>query len=516
MNFRQSFIEHAKAGYAGIVINSQEIIRIEGELIAASRSLGREFLKWSCIRGWLKAEDSETGIVLKDPSGGTEGEASDPTSAVMDIADLGWIKNGSVLMMQIMDEYFREPSFRQAFREVLGDARRRRITIVLVGSFKLPIELDKEFKSLDFELPDREFLETIARRILAANKMEPPPDEELAKIVDAGLGLSSLEAQDAYALSLVRNRALDVSAIMEMKKEIVRRDGILEFIESKESLDTVGGLDNLKAWLIQRQEGFSPRARAFGVMPPRGLLICGVPGTGKSLCAKAVGNAWGLPVLRWDVGRSMGQYVGQSEGMTRQVFQLAEALSPCILYMDEFEKMFAGMGSANSSDGGTTQRVGSSFLTWMQEMNKPVFVVATANDITAMKAEMIRRFDAVFAVMLPNDVEREAIWRIHLKKAGRNGEREWNWPELVEASKGFTGSEIEEAVKTGLWAAFSDGERELSPKDLLSACDDTIPLSKGPMKATIDALIADNRFKPASSVTVSKPDVGEERVVELS
>lgn len=507
--YREKLVEMMRAGYSGLAVQTTEVNRCETETMLAATQAGRGFWRWTLTQGWLKG--TEDGRLV-DKSGGTEGEPSDPIEGVVEISKA---QNGCVFLMHVMDEMFREPAFRQALRDVLGPARESRKTIVLVGSFTVPADLDKELAGIAFDLPTREQIQTMVLELLEDTGIKPPENGKLAKVVDGMLGLTLLEAQNAAALSLVQYKELNVSAIIDTKKEIVKRDGVLEFIESTENLDTIGGLENLKAWLKERAGGFSPKAREFGVPAPRGLLICGIPGTGKSLTAKAVGNAWGLPVLRWDTGRSMGSLVGQSESLTRRVFELCEALAPVVLFVDEFEKMFAGARGSGSTDGGTTQRVTGSFLTWMQDRpaDKPVFIVATANDIASMPPEMIRRFDAVFAVNLPNAKEREAIWRVHLTKLGR-GDQKWNYKTLAEMSEDFTGSEIEEAVKSALWSAFSDGQRDLTEKDLRAACEATIPLAKGPMKDAVELLAQDNRFKPASIQDAAPKSKTGKRVVE--
>lgn len=499
-SYKQKVVEYAKASYSGLAVVTSEVSRAEIETLKAAQILKRGFRVWTVTKGWREADSDSNGRVVMKAAGGGESGPSDPAEGV---AGIGEGPNSTIYVMHVFEEMFKQPAVRQLFRDVLGPAREQRKVIVLLGSFTVPPDLDKEFAGIEFDLPDRDALTAIASDLVESLDLELPAPEELAKVVDGALGLTELEASNAYALSLVRNKQLDTQSIIDTKKEIVRRSGILTYMETQESLDTVGGLDDLKAWLMMREAGFTQEAKKFGLTPPKGILMAGVPGCGKSLVAKAISAAWGLPLLSLDMGRVFGSLVGQSERQLQDALRTAEALSPCILFIDEFEKAVAGMGGG-STDGGTTQRVMGSLLTWMQDrpVNKPVFVVATANNISALPPEMLRkgRWDEIFAVLLPNKDEREQIFRVHLSKVGRDPEA-FKLEGLSTLSEGFTGSEIEEAVKDALWRAFAQG-KELAMGHLNEAIRATIPLSKGPMKDTIDLLVKDNRFRKATSVAV--------------
>lgn len=512
--FRQKLIEMMKAGYSGVAITTTEVDRCEIEIMKAAAQAGRGFKRWTCTQGWLewKSTAAEGKGAFVDPTGGTEGQPSDGPTGVMEI---NGGPNSTVYVMHVFSELFRDPNTRQMFRDVLGPARASRKTVVLVGSFEIPIDLDKEFAGLEFELPNKAEIEEIARTLLEDTDFQVPKNGELGKVVDAALGLTELEAQNAYALSLVREKKLDVSTVIETKKEIVRRSGILTYMESTESLDTVGGLDELKGWLVSRSEGFGKKAAEFGLTPPRGMLLTGIPGTGKSLVAKAVSAAWGLPLLFLDMGRVFGSLVGQSEQQLRSALKVAEALAPCILFIDEFEKAVAGTGGS-SSDGGTTQRVMGSFLTWMQDRptDKPVFVVATANNVSSLPPEMLRkgRWDEIWAVGLPTTAERVEIVKVHLQKAKRLALfTDDQIKGIAGDTEGFTGSEIEEAVKDALWRAYGDGT-ELAVRHIKEAVAAVIPLSKGPMMATIQAMAEDNRFRKANGTETKASGKGKRTV----
>ena len=263
-----------------------------------------------------------------------------------------------------------------------------------------------------------------------------------------------------------------------MKAQAVKKNGLLELIETKETLDSIGGLDVLKEWLLKRRHAFSTRAIEYGLPTPKGLLILGIAGTGKSLTGKATAKVFGVPLLKLDAGRIFAGLVGQSESNLRAVIQTAEAIAPCCLWIDEVEKGFSGTKSSNATDGGTSARVFGTFLSWMQEKASPVFVVATANDVSQLPPEMLRkgRFDELFFVDLPNQAERKAIWEIQIGKHGRDP-KDFDVVQLAKATEGLTGSEIENAFVEALYLAF-DSEREPTDLDIAQVLTEFVPLSK--------------------------------------
>jgi SpoVK/Ycf46/Vps4 family AAA+-type ATPase len=307
------------------------------------------------------------------------------------------------------------------------------------------------------------------------------------QLVKASLGLTRNEAENAFARAIVRDGVLDasdVSVILEEKSQIVRKSGILEFIHNSGSIEDIGGLENLKKWLTKRNDSWLDVASDWGLPFPKGVLITGVPGCGKSLTAKCSASLWGLPLLRLDVGRVFAGLVGSSEANMRQALKMAEAVAPSILWMDEIEKGFGDSGS--SGDSGTSSRVFGSFLTWMQEKEKPVFVIATANNIDKLPPEFLRkgRFDEIFFVDLPTDSERQIIWTLHLKKrlnkeniAGSEIDvDEQLISDLSAMSEGFSGAEIEQAVIASLFDTFSE-RRPVKREDIEKSIRNTVPLS---------------------------------------
>ena len=266
--------------------------------------------------------------------------------------------------------------------------------------------------------------------------------------------------------------------MLDAKKQLLRRSGLLEFVEASDTLSAVGGLENLKRWLGQRRGAWEDSAREFGLEPPRGMIILGVQGCGKSLCARAVAGEWKLPLVKFDTSAVYDKFIGETEKRIRKVFQVAEGLAPCVLWIDELEKVFAGSGpDSASADAGVSSRLLASFLSWMQDKKAPVFVAATCNNVTVLPPELIRkgRFDELFFVDLPNQVERKQILAIQLTKRKRNP-ADFDLEKIAAAAKGYSGAEIDAAVQGGLYAAYAE-KKALSTQALLDALAQTVPLS---------------------------------------
>lgn len=320
----------------------------------------------------------------------------------------------------------------------------------------------------------------------------------------AALGLTKDEAEKVYRkASVTANRLTgeEVEIILSEKKQLIRRNGILEYIEDDGTLASVGGLEELKHWLTQRSNAFTERARSYGLPQPKGMLILGVPGCGKSLIAKTTARLWGLPLLRLDMGRVYdGSTVGKSEANLRAALKTAESISPAILFIDELDKAFGGAGGSADSDGGTSSRIFGSFLTWMQEKTSPVFVMATANRVERLPSEFLRkgRFDEIFFVDLPTAEERQDIFRIHLMKRRRAIDR-FDLVQLANVCEGFSGAEIEQALVAAMYEAFAQ-DREFTQLDIIAACRATVPLSKT-MNEQVTALRdwARHRARPAAA-----------------
>lgn len=350
-----------------------------------------------------------------------------------------------------------------------------KILAIISHTIRIPPELEKETTVITFGLPDMDELKITLKSVCeSGNAPYPEHDKD---ILDAARGMTSLEAENAFSLSLLEKKCFDSEIIRREKSAIVKKTGLLEVIETKETINDVGGLNNLKTWLQARENCFSKEAQNFGIKPPKGLLIIGVPGTGKSLLAKTIASIFRKTLLRLDVGKVYGQYVGDSESNIRKCLDIADAVAPTLLWIDELEKSFSG-AKDNGNSHETSKRVFSTFLTWLQEKTTDVFIVATANKVSALPPELIRsgRFDAIFWVDIPDtDAQRKEILDIHLKKVGHEKD---NLDRLLLAKKceGFTGAEIEVWVANALIRAFQQSH-DLTEQDFIDVYKDVTPIS---------------------------------------
>lgn len=365
-------------------------------------------------------------------------------------------------------------------------ATNRRTVIITAPEITIPPELAKLVEYFDLSLPDRERLGEIVHetftRLSKTYTLKLQLDAVGVDAIAANLrGLTEEEAERAISQALVMRYALcaeTISDVIEAKKQLLRHSGMLEFIEAAEDMAGVGGLENLKHWLAQRRGAWEDAAREFGLEPPKGVIILGVQGCGKSLCARAVAGGWKLPLVKFDTSAVYDKYIGETEKRIRKVFQVAEGLAPCVLWIDELEKVFAGSEpDSASADAGVSARLLGSFLSWMQDRKAPVFVAATSNNVTVLPPELIRkgRFDELFFVDLPNQAERKQILAIALAKRKRNA-AEFDLEQVAEAAKGYSGAEIDAAVQGALYAAYS-GKKPLSTALLMEALRQTVPLS---------------------------------------
>jgi SpoVK/Ycf46/Vps4 family AAA+-type ATPase len=463
---RTQITNYIRAGYPGIYLVSHEESRVEGELKAVAKALKYHLHAWSATQGLV---DTESGSVK---------QADDPMEAVMAIGEL---PENSIILLRDFHLFLQDnnPVLVRAVKdELLASKAKGRCLVILGCRQVLPAELEREFVLLDFALPDKEQLGIVLDGICESAKLKKLKSDERDMVLDAATGLTSTEAENAFALAVIEAKRVDPGIVAREKAATVKKNGVLEIVTVKETLDSIGGLDVLKNWLIQRKDAFSQRAREYGLPSPKGLLIVGVPGTGKSLTAKATASILGRPLLKLDAGRLFGGLVGQSEANLRAALNTAEAIAPCVLWCDEIEKGFSGSKSSGSTDGGTSSRVFGGFISWMQERTKPVFVVATANDVTALPPEFLRkgRWDDLFFVDLPNQEEREAIWKIQVLKHGRDWSH-YDAVALAKAADAFTGAEIEAAFADALYAAFAAGREPLMP-DIVKAMTEAVPLSR--------------------------------------
>jgi ATP-dependent 26S proteasome regulatory subunit len=485
-----------RAKYPIVYVVSWEERRVEQAVANVCKSLNRTLYTWTVTQG------------MRPPVPRTSGPAT-PSSLPGELEALALVHEApeyTVFLLKDFHPYMRDNRVIRLLRDLSSRLRGKAQTIILLGpTLSLPTDLEKDVTVLDFPLPEAPEIESTLDKVIGAVKDNPNVDSNLEplkreQLVKSAQGLTLDEIESVFARTLVEKKRFDLDVVLEEKKQIIRKSGLLEYYQADESMKDVGGVDLLKQWLDKRTSSFTDKARDFGLPAPKGILLIGVQGCGKSLIAKCVSANWGLPLLKLDVGRIFGSLVGQSEENIRRAISVAESVAPCILWADELEKGFAGVGGSGVSDSGTTARVFSTFLTWMQEKKSAVFLIATANQVSALPPEMLRkgRFDEIFFVDLPGDSEREQIFSIHLSKRKRDV-TQFDLKGLSKATDGFSGAEIEQIVVGALFVAF-DQDRELSQGDLIAEAKAVVPLSVM-MREEIDELRtwAQLRTRPASS-----------------
>ncbi len=471
---------------------------------------GKKVFQWSITEGWVGS--------------GAEGgkDMTDPDKALKYMLQT---EQNAVFVLKDFHAYLQDPTLVRRLRDMREHLKGTRKTCILLSPIlKVPQELEKDIAVIDFELPNVQQLGFILEGVIKGVQQDPSveaklDDRQKEKLAEAALGLTGTEAENVFAKSIVQYKRFDIDVILAEKEQIIRKSGILEFMHPEDNVQGVGGLELLKLWLKKRTKAFTKEARAFGLPQPKGILLIGVPGCGKSLMAKAVGNLWQLPLLRLDVGRVFGSLVGSSEENIRRALRTAESVAPCILWLDELEKGLSGVQSSGSTDGGTTSRVFGTFITWLQEKTSPVFVIATANQVKLLPPELLRkgRFDEIFFVDLPSADERKDIFRVHIKKRAtethkRNVE-DFDLGTLVEASEGYSGAEIEQAVISALYDAFDQG-MDLNTEGLSSSLDETVPLSQT-MQEEITSMREWAKTRARFASVESLREKGETRKLEL-
>lgn len=431
----------------------------------------------------------------------------------------------AVFWLKDLGPHLQDPIVCRQLREVADVYSRSRATCVLTGQpINLPPELEKLAIRFELTLPDREELRTMLRGLLQSlgprtttrprsttlvqsmltsiseAKTPSPRVQEADAILRALQGLTLHQARQAITQCFVERGTLsaeDVHTILKRKVQAIKEGGLLEYYPLEDNQFELGGFRNLKSWLERAKVGFTPEAKALNLTPPRGIMLVGVPGCGKSLAAKAIAREWQLPLLKLDAGRLFDKFIGESEKNFRSAIEMAESLSPIVLWIDELEKAMAAGGGSGEADAGLSRRLFGAFLTWLQEKKQEVFVIATANDLSSLPPELLRkgRFDEIFFVDLPDDVERDAIWKIHLGLRKQDAKK-FDLMKIISASDGFSGSEIEQAVVAALYRALHQ-KTPLTTDLLIEELSHTIPLSVT-RREDIDALrrLAEGRFVP--------------------
>jgi len=502
--FQQSLWDHFNASMGVITIQSYEDHRLEDaiKLVAAKvYASDREvkYYKWTCTEGF---KDHADVAVATGENGGNDRPILD---AIQALSYTRSFEDKSIIVMFNFHEYLKHPMVKQYIKDLGAEFRQVSKNLIITGAqIELPIEIEKDVAWMEFALPTEEEVKICLEDTLkdADLDMEEIEEDRIAALVRSAQGMTSQEISGAYALGIVKKQGdLDPETIQEEKSKQLKKSTLIDVFHPETNMNEVGGLDRLKGWLELRKSAFTKEARDYGLPIPKGIMLLGIPGCGKSLVGKAIAVNWGLPLLYFDIGKVFGSLVGQSEANVNKIIATAEAMAPCILFVDEIEKGLAGVQSSGNTDSGVTARVFGKLLTWLQEKKSFVFVVATCNNIDSLPPEFLRRgrFDNLVYVDLPNHKERKEIFEIHLKKRGRKP-KNYNLEKLSNMAQDLTGSEIEEIVNGALFRSFSDGKRKLADKDLEAELREINPLTKT-MKTQIDTMRAklSGRAMPAST-----------------
>jgi len=439
----------------------------------------RKILFWDIARGWSD-NNADKGSVMAALSriAHRDKATKDGDNVLYILRDLH-----PILKYPHHDRHI--PIIRE-LKNLARDLKLDRRTIAIISHvLEIPPELTEEITVIDFPLPAIAEIGYLIKQKISPNKLNLS-DLAWEQLVKACQGLSRTRIQRVLAKAIAEKEQVndsDIDAVLAEKQQAIRQTGILEFFTVNESLKNVGGLDNLKQWVRIRRDAFTEEAKRYGIPTPKGVLLVGIQGTGKSLSAKTIANEWRLPLLRLDIGRLFGSFVGESESRMRQMIQLAEATAPCVLWIDEIDKAFGNVNAPTDADSGASRRVFGSLITWMQEKSSPVFIVATANNVRILPAELLRkgRFDEIFFLNLPTESERQEIFKVHLQKLRPSRLREFDLFLLARHTKNFSGAEIEQVIIDGIHRAFgrgSSGNREdFTTEDIISAIEETVPLA---------------------------------------
>jgi hypothetical protein len=506
-------------------IVTREEARVEGYVAEAAAAAGYTCRTWDVAQGVCDAITGKRAVGVGTPDPGdmieeiTQRAQGTANTAAQRCA---WI-------MRDLPVWLSGPTFARDLRRLRNAARvlpnspreRAQTIIVITPGGEVPPELATHATVIEWPLPDRAEIAAILDAAIAPlpedMRDSAAPNGNRDQAIDAAVGLSGEEAASCYAKSLVQLRRIDPATVAREKKTVIARERVLEWYDPLPGgLDAVGGLDTLKGWLVQRRLAYTARARAYGLPAPRGALLVGVPGCGKSLTAKAIATAWGIPLIRLDLGALKSKFVGESEGNLRRAIRVIEAIGRCVVWLDEVEKALAG-ATQGAADGGVSSDALGTILSWMQERQGEAFVIATSNDVAQLPPELLRkgRFDEIFFVDTPTPPEIEAILRATLAQHQR-GKLKIDAGKVAQACAGFTGSEVAAIVPDALFAAFGDSEREITTADLISAAGTVVPLTKTAAEK-IGKLRewAAGRARPASAPEIEKPARARGRAIDL-
>lgn len=474
MSLSEKMIQYIDAGFPILFINSYEEDKVDG--IISKSSAGRKIYEWNGVAGFADFKTKRS----MNPVGQTLQET---LRFLLEGGDI----DGSILVLKDVHSMLELPEIVALLKNIACRISDGSIeaNIIIESSVKvIPKELEPYITILEMDYLTSDDIKNIIKEFIKYNDVDMIRDELLEEMAISFKGLSQFEIENILSLAYADDGELtkkDLSLIFEQKRQMIMKSGILDMLPLKETVDDIGGLENLKEWLKKKAKIFKniDKAKEFGVDIPKGVMIAGVPGCGKSLNAKAAAKLFEVPLLRLDMGRIMGKYVGESEANMRKAIVLAEAIAPCVVWIDELEKGLAGVGG-DSGGADVTTRLFGSLLTWMQEKDSAAFVVATANDLSKMPPELLRkgRFDEIFYVGLPNEEERKKIFEIHINKRRKSDIEDIDLKLLVSRTKGYSGADIEGVVKESIENVYAEGKNKLTTDDIMEVIKNTHPISE--------------------------------------
>ncbi len=468
-----------QARYPVIYVISCEENRVEKTLGQIAQRLNKKLFLWSFTKGLY---------VYDEPYESQKGNAEKFKDPMVALSRIVTEERPSIFVFKDLHSFITRTNIAiiRKIREIAQEIKNTYNSFIILSPVLVTTpEIEKEITIVDYQLPTTRELNELLNRVLSEVKKNPSikvelNDEDKEKLLKAAKGLTLMEAENVFDKTNVSTgtfKGEDISSIFSEKKQIIRKSSSLEYYETDENISKIGGLDSLKDWLVKRKLAFTDKAREFGLPTPKGILLIGIQGCGKSLCAKAVARLWELPLLRLDIGGVFSSLVGSSEETIRNTIKTAESIAPVVMWVDEIDKAFTVESISGGGDSGTSMRVFGTFLTWMSEKESPVFIVATANKIAELPPELMRkgRFDEIFFVDLPRTDERKEIFRIHLEKRKRDP-KTFNIDLLSQESDGFSGAEIEQAIISALFNAFYE-QNDLNTQMILEEIKSTVPLS---------------------------------------
>jgi len=491
MNFTDEFTLLLKARYPIIYINTFEEDRLEYIIRKTIKTkLKRSIYSWDFIDGYTNNPNND-GFAKRNPL------------QALELVEKLTFETPAIFLLKDFNRFLTDVSICRKLKNLNRTLKLQPKTLIIISSeIQIPTELNDFITIIQFDLPNEiEIEKELIRLVDSLNlQIEKPLIEKLTRACQ-GLSLERIRrvlAKNIATYKTINNNSIKI--ILNEKKQIISQSEILEYYPTIEKIQNIGGVDSLKLWLQKRTTAFNIKATSYGLPKPRGLLLVGLQGTGKSLTAKAIANEWNLPLLKLDVGKLFGGIVGESESRLRQMIQLAETLSPCILWIDEIDKAFSV--NDNKGDSGTSNRVLGTFITWLSEKTKPVFVVGTANNISSLPLEVIRkgRFDEIFFLDLPLRNEREEIFKIHLQEFRSQSWQTFDYKKFAELSESFSGAEIRQSIIEAMYFAFHE-EREFTTQDICQAIKKIVPLSELDTKQMqiLQSWALSGRIRPASS-----------------